>query len=101
MAIEELEIVPPITFSEELPDLPPSPSTARTDRVVKFYAYERARVREYWLVAPRTHSIEVYVPNERQVFEQRGQCLPGDTLTSSVLPDLTLAVDSLFVAEAA
>ncbi len=36
-----------------------SQSTARTDRLVKFGAYERAGVREYWLVDPRTHSVEV------------------------------------------
>jgi len=76
-----------------------SPSTARTDRVVKFSAYERAGVREYWLADPTTHSVEVYALSEDGTFAMAGQYTPGQTLASSVLRDLALPVDELFVAE--
>ncbi|MEE8390996.1 MAG: Uma2 family endonuclease [Anaerolineae bacterium] len=74
-----------------------SPSTARTDKVVKFSAYERAGVREYWLVDPRIHSVEVYTLSDDGTFELAGQYTPGETVTSGVLNDLALLVDDLFV----
>ena len=76
-----------------------SQSTARTDRLVKFGAYERAGVREYWLVDPRTHSVEVYSLSEEDTYEMAGQYTPGETVESAVLSDLALPVDDLFVAE--
>ena len=76
-----------------------SQSTARTDRLVKFGAYERAGVREYWLVDPRTRSVEVYSLSEESTYEMAGQYTPGETVKSAVLSDLALPVDELFVAE--
>lgn len=74
-----------------------SQSTARTDRLVKFGAYERAGVREYWLVDPRTRSVEVYSLSEEGTYEMAGQYTPGETVASTVLSDLALPVDDLFV----
>jgi len=74
-----------------------SPSTVRTDRLVKFGAYERAGVREYWLVDPRTRSVEVYALSEDGTYDMAGQYTPGETVTSTVLSDLALPVDDLFV----
>ena len=74
-----------------------SRSTARTDKVVKFSAYERAGVREYWLVDPRTHSVEIYALSEEGAYEMTGQYIPGETIVSTVLSDLALPVDDLFI----
>ncbi|MDD6175556.1 MAG: Uma2 family endonuclease [Firmicutes bacterium] len=38
-----------------------SPSTARTDRLVKLNLYQRAGVREYWIVDPAEKSIQVFL----------------------------------------
>lgn len=38
-----------------------SPSTARMDRVLKFQLYQRAGVREYWIVDPTIQSVQVCV----------------------------------------
>jgi Uma2 family endonuclease len=76
-----------------------SKSTTRTDRLVKFGAYERAGVREYWLVDPRTRSVEVYALSEESTYEMAGQYTPGEMVMSTVLSGLTLPVDDLFVAE--
>lgn len=37
-----------------------SPATARYDKFVKFRLYQRAGVREYWLVDPSTRTVSVY-----------------------------------------
>ena len=37
-----------------------SPSTARYDRTVKLSAYERAGVREVWLIDPTAHTLTIY-----------------------------------------
>lgn len=74
-----------------------SHATARTDRLVKFSAYERAGVREYWLVDPRTRSVEVYVLTEAGTYELASQYTSGEMITSTVLDGLVLPVDELFV----
>ena len=37
-----------------------SPATARYDRLVKFNLYQRASVREYWIVDPATRTVSVH-----------------------------------------
>lgn len=46
-----------------------SPTTARFDRGKKKDAYEKAGVREYWIVDTFSRSIEVYLLNENKRFE--------------------------------
>ena len=38
-----------------------SPSTARNDRITKYSLYERAGVREYWIVDPETKIVTVHL----------------------------------------
>lgn len=38
-----------------------SPSTARYDRTVKYQLYQRAGVREYWIVDPDNRTVQVYI----------------------------------------
>lgn len=71
-------------------------STARTDRVVKFSAYERAGVCEYWLVDPCARSVEVYSRSEEGICGMDGQYITGETIMSTVLNGLALSVDEIF-----
>lgn len=85
-------------FIEGAPDLIveiTSPSTARADRKVKLDAYERAGVREYWIVNPRTRFIEMYVL-ARGEYALHGEFGPGERVASTVLPGLELITDSAF-----
>lgn len=75
-----------------------SPNSVRTDRHIKFSAYERAGVREYWLIEPRSRFVEVYVRSpDTQEYALQGQFGPGEKISSLVLPELELEVDSIFV----
>ena len=74
-----------------------SPRTARRDREAKRKLYSLHGVREYWIVDPDATRIEVY---RLQADPAKPYALygAGDTLTSSLWPDFTLPIDSVFVA---
>ena len=76
-----------------------SPSTTRTDRVVKFSAYERAGVGEYWLVNPSARTAEVYALSEDGIYELHGEFSASGTVTSRVLSGLAFPLDDLFPSE--
>ncbi len=53
-----------------------SPSTRRHDRLVKLNLYQRAGVREYWIVDPDTQSVQVFlldVGGFLHIHEEYGQ----------------------------
>jgi Uma2 family endonuclease len=75
-----------------------SPGSLRLDQHIKFGAYERAGVREYWIADPKTRSATIYtLPEGGQEYLLLGQFTGDETLHSRVLPGLELAIDSLFV----
>jgi len=72
-----------------------SPSSIRTDRNVKFTAYEQAGIPEYWLVDPKYHFIEVYVLSGRE-YALLGQ-FDGDAIIQSrALADMQIQAYTLF-----
>jgi Uma2 family endonuclease len=73
-----------------------SPSTMRVDRYIKFDAYERAGVREYWLVDPRMRFVEIYTRSESGEFALLGQFRADEQAHSQVLAGFTLETGSLF-----
>jgi Uma2 family endonuclease len=88
-------------FFDGVPDLIVevlSPNTMRTDRLVKFDAYERARVREYWIVNPDTHTVEIYTLDEHGLYALLGQFGAEDSAYSSILEGFRIAVAGLFSA---
>lgn len=72
-----------------------SPSTASLDQLVKRQLYARHGVRELWLVSPEANTIEVLELHKR-AYRRRTLAGRGDTVTSSVLEGLELAVDEVF-----
>ena len=55
-----------------------SPTTRRRDTWLKYQLYERAGVREYWIVDPESKSVQVFVLDEGhygagQVYTAGGQ----------------------------
>lgn len=76
-----------------------SPSSARKDMNDKFSLYEAHGVREYWVVHPSYHLIQVYsLDNGR--YKKVGDFSPGDTLKVGIFEDLSLSLCDIFEVEA-
>jgi Uma2 family endonuclease len=74
-----------------------SPTTRRTDELIKRRLYERTDVREYWIVDPELESLKVYRRTEAglpRVAELSAE--NHDTLTTPLLPGLFVRLDELF-----
>ncbi len=75
-----------------------SEESLRRDRLLKGRIYARARIPEYWVVDVAGRAVELY--NEPDEEAGRYRTLRtlgvGETLTSQVLPGLTLPVAELF-----
>jgi len=72
-----------------------SPSTALRDKQTKFRLYEKYGVREYWIVEPTAQYIEVWSLVEGK-FTLHGVFGAGETFTSAVLGDKSVAVSAIF-----
>ena len=73
-----------------------SQSTAAVDRVAKFEVYARARVAEYWIVKPESHEVEVFALEGRE-YHQLGKFSGQQTVSSRVVPGLSVKVEQFFV----
>lgn len=77
-----------------------SPSSLRLDQHVKFGAYERAGVREYWIVDPKTRAIVIYyLPVNSPEYILVGQFTAEETMQSKLLPSLEFVAGSVFPAQ--
>jgi Uma2 family endonuclease len=86
-------------FFDGVPDLTVeviSPSSIRLDRTVKFDAYERAGVAEYWIVDPKARLVEVYTL-ARGEYALLGQYTGDEMITSNVLVGLQIKASGLFL----
>lgn len=72
-----------------------SPSSLRRDRFIKFAAYEKAGVPEYWIVDPETRAVEVYAWRDG-LYELHVHAVRDVPVTSTLFPDLALRVDEIF-----
>lgn len=88
-------------FFEGAPDLIVevlSPESIRRDQHIKFGAYERAGVQEYWIADPKARTITIHtLPAGGQEYLTLGQFGLGELVRSAVLTGLELAVDGVFV----
>ena len=58
-----------------------SPSTSRYDRVLKFSRYAEAGIPQYWIVDPRTPSVEVFDLDSAGNYRLTGQAQGDGVLT--------------------
>lgn len=95
---ERRHLVQPRVVTRAAPDIAVevlSPSTAAVDRGRKMGLFARYGVPEYWIADPMRPQLEVYVFADG-AYEQAQVALPGDTVRSVLLPDLTLPVAGVF-----
>jgi Uma2 family endonuclease len=67
-----------------------SPSTAARDQIEKLAVYERAGVREVWLVHPTDHVVIVYTLNADGSYGKPAIHETTGTLTPGLFPDLLI-----------
>jgi Uma2 family endonuclease len=72
-----------------------SPGSLVYDRETKYRLYERVGIREYWLVYPEDHSVEVFVLRAGR-YELLGRYGRGEEAQSEVLSGFTVDVDAVF-----
>ena len=72
-----------------------SPSTTRHDRFTKFNLYQRAGVREYWIVDPAEKSVQVFVLEDGR-YTAKDFGAAGDTVWVNVLDDCTIDLSQVF-----
>ena len=74
-----------------------SPSTRRTDELIKRSIYERFGALEYWLVDPDRRTVQVFrragsVFGSGEIFSSEA----GESLATPLLPGLTIQVSAIF-----
>ena len=72
-----------------------SPSTQRHDRLTKFSLYQRAGVREYWIVDPAIQTVQSFVLEDgRYSVKEFGTA--GDKMKVNVLEDCVIDLSEVF-----
>lgn len=72
-----------------------SPGTATYDRSKKLRAYEQAGVKEFWIVDPAAHTVEVLLL-EQNTYRSQGVFAGRALLPSRVVPELPVQVQQFF-----
>jgi Uma2 family endonuclease len=72
-----------------------SPSSVKLDRWRKFQLYEKAGVKEYWLVDPINESVEIYLLISGQ-YKFQGVFTKDDTISVNILTGLKLDLNQIF-----
>lgn len=72
-----------------------SPSTDRRDRFEKYLLYQRARVKEYWIVDPDRKSVLVYLL-ENDVYHIKGYYDKDDKVQVNVLKSCYVDLSRVF-----
>jgi len=73
-----------------------SPSTARSDKVWKFDRYEKAGVKEYWIVEPDGKFISVFTLLSNNRYGRPESYTEKDKLEVSVFPGFTVDLKPVF-----
>ncbi len=72
-----------------------SPSTARNDRVIKFNNFQKAGVREYWIVDPSNEYVEVFLLQDNR-FISSGFYTKEDSIKVNIFEDLSITLEHIF-----
>lgn len=76
-----------------------SPSTSKLDRLTKYNKYEKAGVKEYWIVEPEVKIVSVFVLQENGRYGRQDVYSEEDQVAVSIFPDLTIDLKPVFAFE--
>jgi Uma2 family endonuclease len=74
-----------------------SPSTLKKDLKDKFYLYEKALVKEYWIVYPEEKIVVTYMLNENDRYGRIEAYTDEDTIKVGIFEDLDIKLNEVFV----
>ncbi|PWA07830.1 Uma2 family endonuclease [Pueribacillus theae] len=72
-----------------------SPATAKHDRLRKYNLYEKAQVKEYWIVDPVNETIEKFILTD-ETFARDGVFGKSDTIESHIFTDFKIDLYNIF-----
>ena len=73
-----------------------SPGTKKEDRKDKYTEYEKAGIKEYWIIDPDKQTVEVFTL-ENATYKIFGKWEPGETAKSKLLDGFKVNVDEIMV----
>ena len=73
-----------------------SPSSIKKDRFVKFNLYEKAGVKEYWIVEPDQKLVSVFLLQKNERFSRPEMYTEEDSINVSIFPDLIIDLNALW-----
>ncbi|KNY27582.1 Uma2 family endonuclease [Pseudobacteroides cellulosolvens] len=73
-----------------------SPSSIKKDRVIKFNKYEKAGVREYWIVEPDVKIVSAFILQESGRYGRPEIYTEDEKIEVSIFPDLIIDLNSVF-----
>lgn len=73
-----------------------SPATQRRDRLVKLGLYQRAGVREYWIVNPEDRTVQVMLRDEAGVLQLHEVYARNDIAAVNILDGCSLVLSKVF-----
>ncbi|GAB6153123.1 Uma2 family endonuclease [Desulfosporosinus burensis] len=73
-----------------------SPSTARTDRLLKFNMYEKFGVKEYWIVEPDMKLVSVFILQDNNRYGRPELYTETSNVEVSTFPDLVIDLSIVF-----
>ncbi len=73
-----------------------SPSTGAKDATIKFDLYEEQGVREYWMVYPGEHLLDVFVLNENGKYKWVKKYTQHDKVKVNIFEDLYIDMEMVF-----
>lgn len=73
-----------------------SPSTSKMDRVFKFNKYEKAGVKEYWIIEPEGKFVSVFNLQNNKRYGRPETYTEEDTMQVSTFSDLRIDLATIF-----
>ncbi|MBO0992575.1 Uma2 family endonuclease [Bacillus sp. SD088] len=72
-----------------------SKSTAKIDKMIKFNRYQRAGVKEYWIVDPAHEIIDIY-KLENNLYKHGGTYANNEVINVGIVDDLSINLKDVF-----